>query len=221
LTDAFEVRLRGEIAKQTVSLTLFNRRTDDLFSSLSTFRGDGVLVTQPVNVGVRDDLGASVAVQGGIARGFTYSFNGSLIDRSIEGVFRNAQVQKSTSYSASAQLDYRDGQDGRRGADRVSFSATYSGPYDDGLLRRSAFFRAGATWSHAITDRLSSVVTFDDLFGPTQYRNSTFSDTTFTRTTTLSDGPRVKLGLTYSFGRPGQPQPPSSTGPSIPVPGAQ
>lgn len=221
LTDAFEAKLRGEVAGQTVSLTLFNRRTDDLFSSLSTLTDDGVLVTQPVNVGTRNDLGASVAVQGSIVQGLTYSINANLIDRRIESDFGILREQRSTSYSGTAQFDYRDGQDGRRGADRISLTFNYSGPYDDGLLRRSAFFRASATWSHAITDRLSGVATIDDIFGPTEFRTSTFSETALTRTTNLSDGPRFKLGLTYSFGRPGQPQPPSSPPPMVPVPGAQ
>jgi ferric enterobactin receptor len=218
LTDAVEAKLRTEVARQTISLTIFNRRTDDLFSSLSTLTDDGVLVTQPVNVGQRNDLGISVAAQGPFVRGFTYSLNANLIDRRIERDFGLLSEQRSTSYSATAQIDYRDGQDGRRGADRVTVTANYSGPYDDGLVRRSSFFRAGASWSHAITDRLSSVLTVDDLFGPTEFRSSTVSDTALTRTTFHSDGPRYKLALTYSLGRPGQPQPPAPAGPSVPVP---
>jgi outer membrane receptor protein involved in Fe transport len=38
LTDAFEARFRADVAKQTVSLTLFHRRTEDLFSTLSILR---------------------------------------------------------------------------------------------------------------------------------------------------------------------------------------
>ena len=219
LTDAIEAKLRAEVARQTISLTLFDRRTDNLFSSLSTLTANGVLVTQPVNVGTRNDLGASLAVQGPIVRGFTYSLNANLIDRRIERDFGIRRVQQSTSYSATAQLDYRDGADGRRGADRVTVTANYSGPYDDGLVRRSSFFRASASWSHAITDRLSGVLTIDDLFGPTEFRSSTISDTALTRTAFRSDGPRYKLALTYSLGRPGQPQPPTPAAPSVPVPG--
>ena len=221
LTDSIEARLRAEAARQTISLTLFHRRTDDLFSSLSTLTDDGVLVTQPVNVGERTDRGASLAVQGPIARGLSYTVNANLIDRRIERDLGILSVQQSTNYSATTQLDYRDGADGRRGADRVTLTANYSGPYDDGLVRRSSFFRASASWSHAITDRLSGVLTVDDIFGPTEFRSSTISDTALTRTTFLSDGPRFKLALTYSLGRPGQPQPPPPSSPSVPVPGVQ
>jgi hypothetical protein len=131
------------------------------------------------------------------------------------------RVQRSTNYSGNAQLDYRDGTDGRRGADRVTLTGNFSGPYDDGLVRRSSFFRASASWSHAVTDRLSSVLSVDDLFGPTEFRSTTISDTALTRTTALSDGPRVKLALTYSLGRPGQPEPRTPATPSVPIPGAQ
>lgn len=222
LTDSLEAKLRAEVAHQTLSLTLFNRRTDNVFSSLSTLTDDGVLVTQPVNLGVRTDRGASLAIQGPIVRGLSYSANANLIDRRIEREnFGIRRIQQSTNYSATAQIDYRDGADGRRGADRVTVTANYSGPYDDGLVRRSPFFRASASWSHAITDRLSGVLTIDDLFGPTEFRSSTLSDSAASRTTFLSDGPRFKLALTYSLGRPGQPQAPTPASPSVPVPGAQ
>jgi len=222
LTDSLEARLRAEAARQTVSLTLFNRRTQNVFSSLSTLTDDGVLVTQPVNLGARTDRGASLAVQGSIVRGLAYSVNANLIDRRTEReTFGVRSVQQSTNYSATAQIDYRDGADGRRGADRVTVTANYSGPFDDGLVRRSSFFRASASWSHAITDRLSSVLTIDDFFGPTEFRVSSVSDTAVSRTTFLSDGPRFKLALTYSLGRPGQPQAPIPAAPTVPVPGAQ
>ncbi|TMJ19729.1 MAG: TonB-dependent receptor [Alphaproteobacteria bacterium] len=219
LTDAIEAKLRAETEGQTISLTLFHRRTDDLFSFLNTLTDDGVLVSQPVNVGQRTDRGAALAVQGPIVRGFTYSINANLIDRRIERDFGIFRVQHSTNYSGTAQIDYRDGSDGRRGADRITVTANYSGPYNDGLVSNDSYFRASASWSHAITDRLSSVVTVDDIFGPTEFRRSTISDTALTRTTNVSDGPRFKLALTYSLGRPGQPQPPAPAGPSVPVPG--
>ncbi len=223
LTDSLEARVRGQIAGQNVSLTTFARLTDDLFSSLSTLTDEGLLITQQVNVGTRTDLGASIAVQGSLIQGLNYTLNGNLIDRSVERErFGIVSTARSTNYSATAQLDYRDGQDGRAGADRVTLTANFSGPYDDGLVQRSAFFRASASWSHAITDRLSSVVTVDDIFGPTEFRTSTFSDTALTRSTTFSDGPRFKLALTYSLGRPGQPQQPQPAGPSmpgLPIPG--
>lgn len=220
LTDSFEARLRLEVERQTVSLTMFARLTDNLFSNLSTLTDDGVLVTQPVNVGDRTDLGASLAVQGPLAEGLTYTLNANLIDRRVErDSFGILSVQRSTNYSGNAQLDYRDGTDGRKGADRVTLTGTFSGPYDDGLVRRSSFFRASASWSHAITDRLSSVLTVDDVFGPTEFRARTQSDTALTRTTNWSDGPRVKFSLTYSLGRPGQPQPRTPATPTVPIPG--
>ena len=221
LTDAFEARLRGEVANQTVSLTLFHRRTEDLFSTLATLTPNGVLLTQPINVGERQDTGAAVAVQGSPLKGWSYNINANLIDRIIDqqGFGFLGSVHSST-YSATAVIDYRDGQDGRRGADRVSLNATFSGPYDDGLVKRAAFFRASASWSHAITDRLTSVLTVDDIFG-TENETTTFSNSVLSRTRNFSDGPRVKFALTYSFGRPGQqqgPQPQAPAGPPIPIP---
>lgn len=216
LTDSLEARVRGQIAGQTVSLTTFARITDDLFSTLATLTDEGVLISSPVNVGTRTDLGASIAVQGSFLQGLNYTLNANLIAREVEReTFGLVQTARSTNYSATVQLDYRDGQDGRAGADRVTLTGNFSGPYDDGLIERSAFFRANASWSHAITDRLSSIVSVDDIFG-TEFRATTFSDTALTRTTNFSDGPRFKLALTYSLGRAGQPQQPQPQGPSMP-----
>jgi len=222
LTDAFEARLRGEVARQTVSLTMFHRRTDDLFSTFATLTPDGVLLTQPINVGERQDTGVSLAVQGTPLRGWSYNLNANLIDRRIDrdnfGFFGTVE---SSTYSATAVIDYRDGTDGQRGADRVTLSTTFSGPYDDGLVERAAFFRASATWSHAITDRLQSVLTVDDIFG-TEFETITLSNSVLARNRNFSDGPRVKFALTYSFGRRGQqplPQPQAPAVPPIPFPG--
>ena len=222
LTDAFEARLRGEVARQTISLTVFHRITDDLFSTFATLTPDGVLLTQPINVGERQDTGVALAVQGTPLRGWSYNLNANLIDRRIErdgfGFFGTVA---SSTYSATAVIDYRDGTDGRRGADRVTLSTTFSGPYDDGLVERAAFFRASATWSHAITDRLQSVLTVDDIFG-TEFETITRSNSVLSRSRNFSDGPRVKFALTYSFGRRGQqplPQPQAPVGPPIPFPG--
>jgi outer membrane receptor protein involved in Fe transport len=221
LTDAFEARFRADVARQTVSLTLFHRRTDDLFSTLATLRPDGVLLSRPINVGERQDTGVALAVQGSPLRGWSYNINANLIDRRIDqDILGFTDTVQSSTYSATAQIDYRDGTDGKRGADRVTLNATFSGPYDDGLLRRAAFFRASASWSHAITDRLSSILTVDDIFG-TEFETTTFSNSVLTRTRTFSDGPRVKFGLTYSFGRRGQqpvPTPQAPAGPPIPIP---
>ena len=41
-------------------------------------------------------------------------------------------------YSGTGQLEYRDGQDGRRGADRVNLTLRYFGPSDTGFTRVSA-----------------------------------------------------------------------------------
>ena len=221
LTDAFEAKLRAQVAHQTISLTLFSRWTDHLYSSLSILTDDGVLVTVPVNLGVRLDRGANLAVQGPIARGLSYTINANLSDRRIrQEDFAIRGGQSHANYSGTAQIDYRDGSDGRRGADHVTLTANYSGPYDDGLRRFSSNFRASASWSHAITDRLSAVLTIDDIFGPTEFRSISFSDTVVSRQTSLSDGPRFKLALTYSLEPPGQPAAPAPPAPSVPGPGA-
>jgi hypothetical protein len=103
----------------------------------------------------------------------------------------------------------------------VTLTGNFRGPSDDSLTRDSSSFSASVSWSHAITDRLSSVFAVDDILGPTESRTRTISDTALTRTANWSDGPRVKLSLTFSLGRPGQPEPRTPATPSVPIPGGQ
>lgn len=222
LTDSVQARFRAEVERQTILLTLFNRDTDNLFSTLSTLTADGVLLSRPVNIGTRLDRGGNLAVQGTIARGLTYNFNANVADRRITREdLGTRRLLNSTTYGGGLVIDYRDGNDGRRGADHIMLSINYSGPYDDGLTRTSSRFQANASWSHAITDRLTAVVSVDDIFGPTEFRSTAISGNVISRSSFFSDAPRYKFALTYNLGGPGQPQPQGSAAPPVPVPGAQ
>ena len=204
ITDSFEAKLKARQSRQDIELTVFFRRTRDLRSSLGEL-DDGVLVTRPVNLGERTSRGANLSVQGPLGGGFRYSLSGNLADQTISGNdsgldFAPAGVQ----YVGSAQLEYRDGAEGRRGADRVEIRARYRGPTDLGLLRISSFASVDASWSHAFTDRLSGVLTLSDLLGPTTFRITSFADGTISRETTRTTGPRVTVSLTYSLSPPQQ-----------------
>ena len=53
LTDSFEVKLRGNVVRHNLELTLFRRATDDIWSFRGEVDPDGVLVTRPFNFGAQ------------------------------------------------------------------------------------------------------------------------------------------------------------------------
>ena len=205
LTDSFEAKLHATIAHHNIDVTLFRRTTDDIWSHRSELSANGVLVTRPFNFGTQSLTGGEIAARGPLARGLRYVLTANAADQGLDrdgggplGSRHNA------TWSLTGQLEYKDGTDGRRGADRVNLTLRYFGANDTGFIRCSAYASASMTWSHAITDRLSSVLTVAELrLTPPRELVST-SLTTMSREVSNFANPRVTFSLTWSFRPPGQ-----------------
>jgi outer membrane receptor protein involved in Fe transport len=205
LTDSYEAKLAGRLSGQEIDLTGFLRHTTNVLSNLADLGENGVLVTRPVNLGTRTLRGASLSMRGSLGGGFNYTLAANLADQSFSlGESDTPLTRIGAEYGASARLEYRDGVEGRRGTDRFTFSARYRGPTYGGYYRISAFAGGDASWSHAFTDRLSSVLAIADVFGPPRIRTTSYSGTTFSRDVSRIGGPRITFSLTYSLSRPSQ-----------------
>jgi hypothetical protein len=203
LTNALEAKVSLKGARRTLDLTAYSRETKDVVSRLSTLDAAGVLTTHPVNFGTRLLRGASFVLQGSLGRRFSYVLNGNLADErltrsGVRGAFARAGAQ----YDGSAKLDYRDGREGRRGADHVAVTARYFGPRYDGFTRTDPYLQADGSWSHAFTDRLSGVLKVADLVRG-RYTTSAVSGDSASRTIYRNRGRRITVSLTYSLARPG------------------
>jgi outer membrane receptor protein involved in Fe transport len=222
LTDSFEAKLHATLTHHNLDVTLFRRTTDDIWSYRSDFDAQGVLVIRPFNFGTQGLTGGEISARGPLARGLRYVLSANLADQSLDRDGGGPLAARhSTSWSTTGQLEYKDGTDGRRGADRINLTMRYFGANDTGFTRFSAYATATATWSHAITDRLSGVLTVADLqLTPPRVFTST-SDTILARDIGNYPSPRVTLSLTWSFRPPGQgPQirQQQPAGPPIPTP---
>jgi outer membrane receptor protein involved in Fe transport len=201
ITDAYEVKLKGQFSGHSVELTGFSRRTEGYRTSASALNSEGIFVLQPINLGPLVSRGVNFEMRGPVARGLSYTVSGNLSDEQIgdAGAFANL-VRTGPRYDVSAQLEYRDGAEGKRNSDRIEIRARYSGPFDTGLIGISSFTTANAVWSHAYTDRLSGVLTLSDFIGPPTIRTRYFSETLFSRQVDRAGGPRVTFSLTFSLG---------------------
>ena len=157
-----------------------------------------MLVSRPVNLGRRHSLGANLNLRGPLANGLRYTATADLARETIEEADLSGIDDAWTRYGASLQLDYRDGAEGRAGADQVRLTARYTGPSATGLSTISSVIRADASWSHALTDRLAAVLTASHVFKSP--RISSFGPDVVSRTIFRADGPSVSLALTYGLG---------------------
>jgi hypothetical protein len=109
-------------------------------------------------------------------------------------------------------------------ADRLNLTLRYFGPTDTGFTRVDAFALATFTWSHAFTDRLSGVLTIQNLRLSEGRETITTGVTTQSRDLFAPASPqRITLALTWSFRPPGQgprtqQQQQQPAGPPIPIP---
>lgn len=200
-TNSFELKLMARAGKHGADLTAFLQRTRDLRSSLVELE-DEVLVTRPVNLGRRKSWGASLSLRGPLARGLSYTATADLARDRIAGNDLFAGVDDGGArYGASLQVEYRDGIEGRAGADQLALRARYAGPIETGLERISSVWSAGATWSHAFTGRLSSVLTAS---WASRVRISSSGEGVVSQRTDRATAPRIMLALTYGLGTPGK-----------------
>jgi outer membrane receptor protein involved in Fe transport len=224
LTDSYEIRLRGNVARHNLELTAYRRTTEDIWSFRGEVGPDGLLVTRPFNFGSQALTGAELSARGPILEGLRYVLTANVSDQSLDqdagGPLR---ARHSFTWSGTGQLEYRDGQDGRAGADRVNFTLRYFGPTDTGFTRVSALSLATFTWSHFITDRLSGVLTIANIRLVDGRESVTTGVTSRSRDLFAPASPqRITLSLTWSFRPPGQGpqvrQQPQQSGPPIPIP---
>ncbi len=151
LTDSYEVKLHAALHHHNIDFTLFRRTTHDIWSSRAELNAQGVLVTRQVNFGTQSLTGGELAARGPLAKGLRYVVSANVSGQSLDANAAGPAASRNAAlYSGSAQLEYRDGTDGRRGADRINLTLRYFGANDTGFTRFSAWATASATWSHAL-----------------------------------------------------------------------
>jgi outer membrane receptor protein involved in Fe transport len=200
-THSLELKLLAKAGNHSADLTAHYQRTRDLRSHVTELEGE-VLVSRPVNVGTRTSRGANLQLRGPLAKGLKYVASAYLARETIGEIELTGIDDASTSYGGLLQLEYRDGTEGRAGADHIRLGTSYSGPTETGLARFSSTVRANASWSHALTDRLSTVMTLSHWLRSAT--STVFGGDVVSRQETRFRGPTVKVALTYSLARGAQ-----------------
>jgi outer membrane receptor for ferrienterochelin and colicins len=202
LTDSLEAKLHAVFTHHNVDLTLYERITHDVWSTQSVLDPNGVLIFRQANFGTQYLTGGELSARGPLLPRLRYVVTANLaaqrLDARLAGL---AGARSSALFTGSAQLEYKDGVDGRPGADRINLTLRYAGPNDSGFSRTTAQATANLTWSHQITARLSSVLNIQDLRLTRPQETIGESGSTLQRTIDRRANPRVTLSLSFSLGR--------------------
>jgi outer membrane receptor protein involved in Fe transport len=200
ITDSYEAKFNTKAGKQSIDLTAYSRRTKNLFSKLPELNADGVLVSRNVNLGALTLRGANVSLRGPISRQLSYSVTGDLASESISDNFLGISLLRSRpQYSLATQVEYKDGQQDHKGADHVTLSYRYNGPFDRGLFTIAPYSSLNASWSHMITDRVAAVLNVGRILIPRATQVTTYSPSTVTREFYRSSGLKITASLTFTL----------------------
>jgi outer membrane receptor for ferrienterochelin and colicins len=217
LTDSLEAKLHAVFTHHNVDLTVYDRITHDAWSQRSELNASGVLIFRQANFGTQYLTGGEISARGPLLPRLRYVVTFNLADQRLDASLAGPSgARHSALFSGSAQLEYKDGVDGRAGADRINLTLRYSGPNDTGFSRTTSFATANLTWSHQITSRLSSVLNIQELRLTRPQESIGESGGTLQRTIDRRANPRATFTLSFSLGRPnGQRQ---AAPPPIPLP---
>ena len=205
LTDSLEAKLHAVFTHHNVDLTIYDRITHDVWSTQSELDANGVLIFRQANFGTQYLTGGELSARGPLLPRLRYVVTANLAEQRLDARLAGLTGARSSAlFTGSAQLEYKDGVDGRRGADRINLTLRYTGAADTGFSRTTAQATANLTWSHQITARLSSIVNIQDLrlTRPQELIGETGG--TLQRTIDRRANPRITFSLSFSLGRPGQ-----------------
>lgn len=199
-TDAFEASLNWQSRGRTLSLTFFDRISDDIISPFTQQLGPVTLYTQ-VNAGTSDQRGLQAIWRGPIGERWRYSLSASALNNEFD-VLSGATTQRRSEleYSGNAQIEYRDPEQGRVGANNFALDVRFNGPTHTLQGETEPTTQTNLTWRRRLTPKMFGVVILQDVFS-SQNSISTTATSGFTEhTETLSQGLRVRLSLTYQWG---------------------
>jgi outer membrane receptor protein involved in Fe transport len=199
-TQAYEANLNWQRRGRTISLTAFYRRSDDVASEFNQQIGPLTLSTQ-VNAGQSEQRGLQAILRGPFGEGWRYSLSANALNNEFDamtgaGLTRRSEFQ----YSGNAQIEYRDPDQARVGADNFALDMRFSGPSYSLQGQTDAAFQANITWRRRLAPRVFGVLIIQDVFS-SQDNIATFTTDAFSeRNEQSSQGARLRLALTYQWG---------------------
>ncbi len=199
-TDAFEANLTWEGHGRTFSVTLFDRISDDITSPFTQQIGPVTFYTQ-ANAGSSDQRGLQLIWRSRLGERWRYSLSGSALSNEFDTLVGGNPTRSSElEYSGNVQLEYRDPQQERVGANNFTVDVRFNGPTHSLQGETEGTTQTNLTWRRRLTPKAFGVLILQDVFSSADSISTVTTGSFAERTETQSQGVRLRLALTYQWG---------------------
>jgi outer membrane receptor protein involved in Fe transport len=195
-TQSFELGWQYRKAPMLAMATLYYRLNDKVMSDVVTDIGNGVFVTTKANVAQSRNGGLELVLNGKLSKTLTYNLSTNLFWTELDGSNLGFQGERSaTSASGRASLSWQ-----ATAKDLIQVNGFTSGKRltAQGYVMPSTGIDLG--WRRKIDDRLSLVVTVQDVLG--LYRDKQVIDTPALKSLVVRDvdARMLRVSLAWTFG---------------------
>jgi len=208
-THSFEAGYQYQAHGMSWEVTLFLRKSYNVFTDVSRFITPTELLTTKENLGKSLSWGADFSGNGKISRAVSYRLSGNLYRNTIDASNLGfAGTRSALGFTAKAGMDFKPAQ-----PDLVQISTSYNGKRLTPQGYRLPAFVANIGYRHKFANGLSAVLSLADIFdsqrdrgvieGPTLIETSTRRNTRRTLSLALSlpfGGNRAKADAPIDFG---------------------
>ena len=194
-TDSYE--LGYEYTGQITSYQIrgYYRDNQDVITQLSTFIGNGVILTTKANEGQGHADGLEFNYNGKLGQKLNVSLNGNLAQTEL--TTPDTGKTNATSLSGRVSLDYA-----ATLKDRIQFSYFSSGKQLTGQGYRAPIQMGNFSYRHQFNLKTAAVVTINDPFRSGKFKIVTDSDTVHSVISRSFGGPSIYVGLVFTLGGP-------------------
>lgn len=194
-TDSYELGYEYNGGATSYQIRGYYRDNRDVITQLSTFIGNGVVLTTKANEGSGHADGLEFNYNGKIGQKLNLSLNGNLAQTEL--TTPSTGKTDATSLSGRISFDYQ-----ATMKDRVQFSYFSSGKQLTGQGYRAPFQMGNFSYRHQFNLKTSAVVTVNDPFRSGKFKMVADSDTVHSVITRGFGGPSIFVGLVYLLGGP-------------------
>ncbi|HEY2357923.1 MAG TPA: TonB-dependent receptor, partial [Phenylobacterium sp.] len=195
-TQSFELGYEYRQSPVLLLATLYYRENRDGVADVARDLGDGVVLTQRANIAQSRSTGVELVANGRLTKTLTYNVNGNIGWSQLDALGPTfAPARSLFTPSGRGSLTWQP-----TAADTVQLNAFMNGKrltpqgYADSMVGVDVGYR------HKLTDKLSLMMTAQDVLGTFRAFQAIDTPVLHERTTTDFDTRQVRIGLTWSFG---------------------
>ena len=199
VTDSFELALQHRKAGTFYSLTGFYRRSKGGVTDVISDLGGGVFLTTRANLATAERVGAELVANGRLSKTLTYNASGTFLWNEIDPRVGGVSARRSgTTGTARANLSWQP-----TPKDFFQLNAVIAGKQllPQGYRRSGGILNLG--YRRKVNDRLSLLVTGQDVLDSARQVTVIDTPTIRDRITQRGTGRMVLFGLAYNLGNQG------------------